>query len=227
MNLAEEFVEQKVINLLVSSPPPAPPPPRLGDADITDNVTFYGLVLSILFICHLLIENEEWVDVPWFQLIGAASVTLSYMHAFVYGSSASIHSAFVTLAIMACAKHLAIRNELQPRMTNVILLSSVIPGLFLVAYKAHAFHLADCASMRSLLVLASLLPIILLMRTLRDTHDKEHRILRFRLIGLYFLVLVFHMVISPRHMCETSGESAIVSTSSLLFDLSLLAMAHT
>lgn len=228
MDAIKEKVTGAVVDLLLSSPPPAPPPPDpLSQQQYIDNVIFMGFVLCMLYFSLILVDvtdTSDWSEVPFFQLAGAGFVTLSYLLGFLHFNS--IHSTVVSFAIICFAKHLAILNDLEPRLSNIIALFTIVPGIFLLAYKHQVFYLQSCDSMRMLLVVTSLIPVIMIVRTLKSVgYDREKRILRFRLIGLYVLVLMFHTIVSPQHMCQNMTNASATSTT-LLFDLSILLIGY-
>jgi uncharacterized membrane protein YjjB (DUF3815 family) len=230
MNAIQSSLENHIVDLLVSSPPPGPPPPSLETDDFIDNTTFFGLVFSVVYLCIIsmeLSELEQWSDAPYFQIIGALLITASYLLGFLTGVDNTSHGIFVSFAVMAIGKHLAERNELPAKVANILAMCTLIPGIFLLAYKEHVFHLAQCSSMRMLLVLSSLVPFTILIRTLKEVgYDREKRILRIKLIGLYLLILMYHTIVDPRHMCLKT-ESAKLSLINLIFDFGLLGLAYT
>jgi hypothetical protein len=225
-----DAIRNQIADLVFSSPPPAPPP-GIVEQQYIENVVFLGVVLCCLYLALVLIDSseQEWEDIHFFQIIGACSVSASYFLGFAkYGYiQEEFHSVFMSVAIVCFSKHLAKLNELEPRLSNIMSTFTMVPAIFLITYKKNMFHLQSCSSMRMLLVLCSLIPFVLLLKTLRAVgYDREKRMLRFRLMGLYLLNLLFHTIVSPQHMCQ-ARDAASATSVDLLFDASTLALAYT
>ena len=211
-------------------------PEPTPDSITVENITFLGTVSCIIYDALLLIDAldqyEETETIPRWLLLGATVVTASYLQGFTeYGTtSETFHATCIGLAFVFFGRHLSLLNTLERRTTNTVTVFTVIPLIFLLGFKLQFFKLQSCSSMRLVLVFASLVPLALVIRSLRQVaYDATMRRRRIRLVGLYMLNLIFHIVVNPMHACYAFGsapkDDARTSSLNLLFDMALLAVS--